>query len=103
VVSGPPPGLVSLGGYRFAACELTRIINDLDPSATLSVQPDALTGQRLAGTATNQEAVRMALQEMGANPLLVEAFGAEPETDSKTNSKTDSKADSMTDGGRRSA
>jgi hypothetical protein len=59
VVSGPPPGLVSFGGYRFAVGELTNIIN----------------GHRLAGTATNHEAIRMALRGIGANPLLVEAFG----------------------------
>jgi hypothetical protein len=76
VVSGPPAGLVSFGGYRFAVCELTNIINGLDPSGTLAVRPDALSGHRLAGTATNHEAIRMALRGIGANPLLVEAFGA---------------------------
>ena len=76
VVSGPPPSLVSFGGYRFAVGELTSIINGLDRSGTLAVRPDALAGQRLAGTAANLEAIRMALRGIGANPLLVEAFGA---------------------------
>jgi AMP-binding enzyme len=75
VVSGPPAGLVSFGGYRFAVRELTAIINSLDPSGTLAVRPDALAGHRLAGTATNHEAIRMALRGIGANPLLVKAFG----------------------------
>jgi hypothetical protein len=84
VVSGPPPGLVSFGGYRFAVCELTNIISGLDPTGTLAVRPDALAGHRLAGTATNHEAIRMALRGIGANPLLVEAFGARSKTDPKT-------------------
>jgi hypothetical protein len=78
VATGPPAGLVSFGGYRFAVGELTSIINGLDPSGTLAVRPDALAGHRLAGTATNPEAIRMALRGIGANPLLVEAFGAGP-------------------------
>jgi hypothetical protein len=81
VVSGPPAGLVSFGGYRFAVCELANIINGLDPSGTLAVRPDALAGHRLAGTATNHEAIRMALRGIGANPLLVEAFGARSRVD----------------------
>jgi hypothetical protein len=75
VVSGPPSGLVSFGGYRFAVGELTRVINGLDPSGTLAVVPDALAGYRLAGTAANRQAIRLALHGIGANPLLVEAFG----------------------------
>jgi hypothetical protein len=75
-VTGPPPGLVTFGGYRFAICELTDVINGLDASGTLAVRPDPLAGHRLAGTATNPEAIRMALRGIGANPLLVEAFGA---------------------------
>jgi acyl-CoA synthetase (AMP-forming)/AMP-acid ligase II len=77
-VSGPPAGLVGFGGYRFAVHELADIINGLDPSGTLAVRPDTLAGHRLAGTATNHEAIRMALRGIGANPLLVEAFGARP-------------------------
>jgi hypothetical protein len=80
MVSGPPPGLVSFGGYRFAVRELTNIINGLDPTGTLAVRPDALAGHRLAGTATNHEAIKMALRGIGASPLLVEAFGARSKT-----------------------
>jgi hypothetical protein len=76
VVSAPPAGLVSFGGYRFPIGELADIIGGLDPSGTLAVRPDALAGHRLAGTAANHEAIRMALRGIGANPLLVEAFGA---------------------------
>jgi AMP-binding enzyme len=84
VVSGPPGGLVSFGGYRFAVGELAGIITGLDPSGTLAVRPDALVGHRLAGTASNPEAIRMALRGIGANPLLVDAFGARPRTEART-------------------
>jgi acyl-CoA synthetase (AMP-forming)/AMP-acid ligase II len=75
-VSGPPRGLVTFGGYRFAIGELANIISGLDSSGTLAVRPDPLAGHRLAGAATNHEAIRMALRGIGANPLLVEAFRA---------------------------
>jgi hypothetical protein len=75
-VNGPPRGLVTFGGYRFPISELTNIISGLDSSGTLAVRPDPLAGHRLVGTATNQEAIRMALRGIGANPLLVEAFRA---------------------------
>jgi AMP-binding enzyme len=83
-VSGPPGGLVSFGGYRFAVGELAGIITGLDPSGTLAVRPDALVGHRLAGTASNPEAIRMALRGIGANPLLVDAFGARARTEART-------------------
>jgi hypothetical protein len=84
MVSGPPAGLVSFGGYRFAVHDLADIINGLDPSGTLAVRPDPLAGHRLAGTASNHEAIRMALRGIGANPLLVEAFAARPKNDPKS-------------------
>jgi acyl-CoA synthetase (AMP-forming)/AMP-acid ligase II len=83
-VNGPPAGLVIFGGYRFAIGELANMINGLDSSGTLAVRPDPLAGHRLAGTATNQEAIRMALRGIGANPLLVEAFDARPKTTAGT-------------------
>ncbi len=101
VVSGPPPGLVSFGGYRFAVGELTGIINGLDRSGTLAVRPDALAGHRLAGTATNLDAIRMALRGIGANPLLVEAFGARPKIGSEI--KTETEIDSGAEAERRTA
>jgi acyl-CoA synthetase (AMP-forming)/AMP-acid ligase II len=78
VVSGAPAGLVSFGGYRFAVRELADVVSGLDPTGTLAVRPDMLAGQRLADAAANPEAIRMALRGIGANPLLVEAFGARP-------------------------
>jgi hypothetical protein len=99
MVSGPPAGLVSFGGYRFAVADLTGLVNGLDPSGTLAVRPDALAGHRLAGTATNPEAIRMALRGIGANPLLVQAFAAR----SKPAPKPPLQADRETEIARRTA
>jgi hypothetical protein len=73
-VSGPPAGTVSCGGYRFAVRELNAIIGRLDANGTLVALPDALAGQRLAGSAADREAMSLALRGIGANPLLVAAF-----------------------------
>lgn len=73
-VSASPAGLVSFGGYRFAVSELSGMVDEL--GGTLAVRPDALAGHRLSGGAANPQAIRLALQGLGANPLLVEAFAA---------------------------
>jgi hypothetical protein len=74
MVSTSPAGLVSCGGYRFAVGEINALIAGLDPSGTLAVLPDTLTGQRLAGAAKDADRLRRKLNEIGANPLLVDAF-----------------------------
>jgi hypothetical protein len=74
VVTGPPPGMVSVGGYRFRMCDLQEAVAWLDPSATLAALPDAISGHRLAGSAADPAAIQQALAERGANPLLVSAF-----------------------------
>ncbi len=75
VVTGPPPGIVSIGGYRFVVRELQDLVSSVaDSDATLAVLPDALAGHRLAGTATDRDAIQAALATRGANPLLVGAF-----------------------------
>jgi hypothetical protein len=73
-VSGPPSGLVSFGGYRFAVGEVAGVVGGL--GGTLAVRPDVLAGHRLAGTATNPQAIRLALRGIGTNPLVAEAFAA---------------------------
>jgi hypothetical protein len=74
-VDGPPAGMVSVGGYRFAL----RTLQDLVEAAgdgTLAALPDVLTGHRLAGTAADRNAICDALAAQGANPLLIAAFRA---------------------------
>jgi hypothetical protein len=76
LVSGPPPGLVSVGGYRFAAAALQNAVLDIDADATLAALPDALCGYRLAGAAADPAKMREELQAMGLNPLMESAFHA---------------------------
>ena len=74
VVTGGPPGIVSVGGYRFALRDLQKLVAQVDEEGSLAALPDLLAGQRLAGTAADRDAVRQALAEQGANPLVVAAF-----------------------------
>jgi hypothetical protein len=73
VVTGPPPGVVAVGGYRFTLDELQRQARSADDGAFVTALPDALAGQRLAGNATRADAATR-LAELGVNPLLAEAF-----------------------------
>jgi hypothetical protein len=73
-VTGPPPGIVSCGGYRFVARELQDLADRAGHGASLAALPDALAGHRLAGTAADRALAQQALAELGANPLLVSAF-----------------------------
>jgi non-ribosomal peptide synthetase component F len=73
-IAGPPPGVIGCGGYRFVMHELSALVRRVDPDGILIALPDALAGHRLAGFAANRNAIRAALQDIGANPLLVAAF-----------------------------
>jgi hypothetical protein len=74
VVTGPPPGIVSFGGYRFVLRELQDLLDRVGNDSTLTALPDALGGQRLAGTAPDRDRVRAELTGLGVNPLIVDAF-----------------------------
>jgi hypothetical protein len=74
IVTGPPPGIASVGGYRFVIRELQDLVDRVEASATLAALPDALAGHRLAGTAADRAFIQDALSKLGVNPLLVGAF-----------------------------
>jgi non-ribosomal peptide synthetase component E (peptide arylation enzyme) len=74
VVTGPPAGIVSVGGYRFAQRDLEDLVSQASVSASIAALPDAFAGQRLAGAAPDRAAVQNALSQMGVNPLIVDAF-----------------------------
>ena len=76
IIAGPPAGLASVGGYRFALGALQELISDIDSGGTLAALPDILAGQRLAGAAADRNAICDALAARGANPLLIAAFRA---------------------------
>jgi hypothetical protein len=75
-VDGPPAGIVSVGGYRFALRAAQDLIAGIEDGSTLAALPDLLGGHRLAGAGTDRDAICDALLARGANPLLVAAFRA---------------------------
>jgi hypothetical protein len=74
VVTAPPPGFVSVGGYRFPMAGLREKITRIDSAATLTAAPDPVMGQRFVGTASDPQAMRSALATMGLSPLVIGAF-----------------------------
>jgi hypothetical protein len=75
-VDGPPAGMISVGGYRFALRALQDLIAGIEDGSTLAALPDMLAGHRLAGSSADRDAICDALLAHGANPLLVAAFRA---------------------------
>ncbi len=74
VVTGPPAGITAIAGYRFGARALEALVAAADPAATLATLPDALTGERLAGSTADPAALAAELRGRGANPLVAAAF-----------------------------
>jgi hypothetical protein len=74
VVTGPPSGLVSVGGYRFPLQDLQDVVGRIDNAATLAGLPDPLIGQRLIGNAAHRQMMQAALDAVGLNPIVVSAF-----------------------------
>jgi acyl-coenzyme A synthetase/AMP-(fatty) acid ligase len=81
IVSGPPAGMAAVGAYRFRAGDLDRLAQSLDTGVTLATLPQDLTGEGLAGHATDRDAVKRRLAQQGVNPLIVGAFRQPPEAD----------------------
>jgi hypothetical protein len=75
-IDGPPAGIVSVGGYRFALRAAQDLIAGIEDGSTLAALPDLLAGHRLAGAGGDRDAICDALLAHGANPLLVAAFRA---------------------------
>lgn len=73
-VTGPPAGMVSVGGYRFGLRELQNLIERAAHGATIAALPDTFLSHRLAGSAADRAAVQQALSVRGVNPLVVGAF-----------------------------
>jgi hypothetical protein len=73
-ITAAPPGIVTIGAYRFALAGLMEKIARIDTAATLTAVPDPVMGQRLTGTAPDPEAMRSALAALGISPLVAGAF-----------------------------
>jgi AMP-binding enzyme len=74
VLDGPPSGVVSVGGYRFAVRDLQDTVAPLDPDGSVTALPDAFAGHRLAGIGANRDGICEKLAQQGANPLVIGAF-----------------------------
>jgi len=73
-ITAPPSGIMAVGGYRFLSQDLQEWARRLGQGALLTALPDRLSGHRLAGRAQDNARAREALNELGLNPLMVEAF-----------------------------
>jgi hypothetical protein len=73
-ITSPPTGIMAVGGYRFLSGDLQEWAKRLGQGALLTALPDRLSGHRLAGRAQDNARARAALNELGLNPLMVEAF-----------------------------
>jgi len=69
-----PAGLIGVGGYRFVVRKLDALMRECAPGGTVFALPDALTGQRFAGTAPDRAAAATELTRRGQNPLITGAF-----------------------------
>jgi len=80
-LTGPPAGMVNVGGYRFRQRELVDQVKTADIDATIGALPDAILGHRLSGNAADSPDVEATLSAMGANPLITGAFRGRPVLD----------------------
>jgi hypothetical protein len=72
--AAPPPGITAVGFYRLRQREVHAAVAAVDPAAVIVALPDALLGQRLAGSARDSDAVATELQARGVNSLITGAF-----------------------------
>jgi non-ribosomal peptide synthetase component E (peptide arylation enzyme) len=73
-ITGGPPGLSAVGGYRFPRRELDSALGSAASDATIAALPDALLGERLAGYAPDPDRLESELTRRGLNPLIATAF-----------------------------
>jgi non-ribosomal peptide synthetase component E (peptide arylation enzyme) len=76
VVTGPQPGMIGLGGYRFVRRDIDALVEGQQAGGVIAALPDSIIGQRFAGSAPDTTAVRAKLIERGVNPLIADAFRA---------------------------
>ena len=74
VITGPQPGMISIGGYRIASHDIDQV-GATSPSGPASALPHGLLGQRLAGSSPEQNELQAELLAGGLNALIVGAFG----------------------------
>jgi hypothetical protein len=73
-LTGPPAGIINVGGYRFAQRELQKVVSRGGKQASFAALPDPYLSHRLVGSAADRAAVRKALTANGMNALVAGAF-----------------------------
>jgi hypothetical protein len=73
-ISGPPAGIVNVGGYRFVQRDLQALLDPIGAGAAFAAVPDPLLNHRIVGSADDRRAAQAALGRHGANALVVSAF-----------------------------
>ena len=74
VLVSSPAGVTSIGGYRVHQASFDAAVAAIEPSATIVALPDAVLGQRLAGSARDNAAFMTESQVRGLNALIAGAF-----------------------------
>jgi hypothetical protein len=74
LVTGPPPGVVSVGGQRLLMRDIEDLVRRVTRDAMIVALPDALSGVRLAGVTDDADRARSELAAFGAHVLVTEAF-----------------------------
>jgi hypothetical protein len=74
IITAPPPGTISVGGYCFRQSQIDALLRQIDPEATLVALPDGDLGHRLAGNAAGRAALQAAMDGPPFNPLILRAF-----------------------------
>jgi len=71
-------GLIAVGFYRFRQDDIDAAVAAADPDAIIAALPDALLGQRLAGSAPIPTDIAAQLLERGVHTLIAGAFRLRP-------------------------
>jgi hypothetical protein len=74
VLVSPPAGVTGIGGYRLHQASFDAAVAAIDTGATIVALPDAVLGQRLAGSSRDNEAFMTEMQVRGLNALIATAF-----------------------------
>ena len=73
-ITAGPAGFTSVGSYRFSRGEVDDVVAEANGEALIATLPDAMLGERFAGSAPDARDMQAALAARGINPLLAQAF-----------------------------
>jgi hypothetical protein len=73
-ITAPPAGITAVGGYRFRQNDVDWLVAKADLRATIVALPQAMLGQRLAGSSPDPAVTEVSLRSAGVNALIETAF-----------------------------